>query len=190
MPRAVFLWPGAGAEKALFAVMRVTSLSLATAEPTFQFPDGQDQIDFWRDTSLGEDDRPTHPPGPDDRGEQDADGSVMPPQVQASRASIPRSSDDESNNHLELANTEPFTQPSTSQDQVIPQRNIGRHRHYDTDDVGDYRPIVGLDAEYSQDDDVVRPRGHKRRRISTSTPTNRGTIPKRQTRPHCTGSRS
>ncbi|RYP31679.1 hypothetical protein DL767_005592 [Monosporascus sp. MG133] len=159
---------------------------LATAEPTLQPADGQGQIDFrcnvggHCNTNLEEDCRPIHPPVPDDRGEQDADGSVVPPQVQEGRTSIPRLSDDVSNKDLELANTEPFTQPSTSQDLVILQRNIGRRRYCDADDGEGYRHIVGSDTEYSQDDDVARPRRRKRRRISTSTPATCGTVPKRQ----------
>ncbi|RYP15610.1 hypothetical protein DL765_005589 [Monosporascus sp. GIB2] len=167
---------------------------LATAEPTLQPADGQGQMDFWRDVSghcnftFEEDYRHNHPPVPDDRGEQDADCSVVPPQVQESRASTPRLPDDESNNDLELAN-EPFTQPSTSQSRVIPPRNVGRRRHCDTDDGEGYRPIVGSDTEDNQGDDV-QPRRRKRRRISTSTPTIRGTVTKRQERLHCTSSQS
>ncbi|KAL2024959.1 hypothetical protein VTK56DRAFT_3658 [Thermocarpiscus australiensis] len=48
-----------------------------------------------------------HPPVPDDRGEQDEDGPVVPPQVQESRAGTPLLPDDESISDLELADAEP-----------------------------------------------------------------------------------
>ena len=111
---------------------------LATAEPTL--PDSQDRIEFQRDvgghcnTNLEEDYGPAHPPVPDNKGEQDEDSSVVPPQAQENRARIPRLSDDEQSMQL-----------STSQDRVNPQHDIGRRQHCD----------VGSDAEHSRDNDDV-----------------------------------
>ena len=91
------------------------------AEPGLQPPDSQDRIEFPRDvgahpnTNPEEDCGPSHPPVPDDRGEQDEDGSVVPPQAQESRASI-----------LRLWDDEPSMQLSTSQDRINPQHDIGR----------------------------------------------------------------
>ncbi|KAL2263072.1 hypothetical protein VTK26DRAFT_8297 [Humicola hyalothermophila] len=48
-----------------------------------------------------------HPSVPDDRGEQDEDGPVVPPQVQESRASTPLLPDNESISDLKLADAEP-----------------------------------------------------------------------------------
>ncbi|RYP91653.1 hypothetical protein DL770_002219 [Monosporascus sp. CRB-9-2] len=131
-----------------------------------------------------------HPPVPDDRGEQNKEGSIVPPQAQESRASIPRLSDDESNNERKLANAEPSIQLSASQDRVNLQHNIGRRQHCDVDDGEDYCPVVGSDTEHSKDNDGARPPRRKRRRISTSAPTTGGAALKRQTRLHCTSSRS
>jgi hypothetical protein len=55
--------------------------------------------------------------------EQCEDGSVVPPQAQEVRA-----------------NAEPSMQPPASQVRVKRQRDLGRRRHYDTDDVEDYTP--------------------------------------------------
>ncbi|KAK3694836.1 hypothetical protein B0T22DRAFT_507617 [Podospora appendiculata] len=134
-----------------------------------------------------------HPLVPDDRGEQDEDVSVVPPQAQEGRASIPRLSDDESNNDREVANTEPSMQPSASQERVNLQHNIGRRRRRrrcDTDEEEDCSPIVGSDAKQGKDKDVVRPPRRKRRMVNTSAPTTRRTSPKRQTRLRCTDSPS
>jgi hypothetical protein len=74
---------------------------------------------------------------------------------------------DESDNERELANTEPSTQPSGSQDQVNHRRNIGRRRRCDTNDEENCSPIAGSDAKQGKDEDIVRlPRG-KRRRVNT-----------------------
>ncbi len=73
-----------------------TPVRLADAEPALQPPDSKDRIEFQRDvgahrnTNPEEDYGPSHPPVPDDRGEQDEDGYIVPPQTQESRASIPR----------------------------------------------------------------------------------------------------
>ncbi|KXX74185.1 hypothetical protein MMYC01_210519 [Madurella mycetomatis] len=168
----------------------------ATPEPTPQPPDSQGRIGRQRDimgdhnTNFKEDHRPAHPPVPDDRGEQNEECSAVPPEVQQSRASTPILSDDDSISELVLAITEPFMQPSASQDRVSFQRDISRRRHCDVDNGEDYRPIVGSNTEYSQDDDFVRPPLRKRRRISASVSTTRGTVSKRQPRLHCTSSGS
>lgn len=70
---------------------------LASAELALQSLDSQDLIEFWDNVDAhcnanpGEDCDPTPPPI---SGEQDKDGSVVPP-AQESRASIPRLPNDE-----------------------------------------------------------------------------------------------
>ncbi|KAK0702719.1 hypothetical protein B0H67DRAFT_650083 [Lasiosphaeris hirsuta] len=116
---------------------------------------------------------------------QSGEGSVMPPQVQESPASIPSLSDDESTKKRELANAEPSIQPSASQGRLNLQ--VGRRRHRDTND-GDYRPIEDSDAEHSQDD-IVPPPQRKRRRMNTSILSTGGTAAQRQTHQYYADSR-
>ncbi|KAK4148381.1 hypothetical protein C8A00DRAFT_19779, partial [Chaetomidium leptoderma] len=131
---------------------------LASTEPALHSPDRQDRIEFRRNVGAHynanpeEDCGPTRPPAP---GEQDKDSPVVPPPAQESRASIPRFSDDE-----------PSTQLSISQNRVNLHCHIGRRRHCDTDDGQNDCPIVGSDAEDSEDDVVELP-PCKRRRVST-----------------------
>jgi hypothetical protein len=145
----------------------------------------------------GDSDQPSdpeyrHPPVPDDRGEQDEEGPVVPPQAQESVAGIPRLSDDESNNDRELADAEPSVQPSmqssASQDRAKLQHNIGGRRCCRTDDREDCGPIGDSVTEHGRDDITQLPR--KRRRISTSAPASRETMPKRQTLLQCASSRT
>ncbi|KAK4150401.1 hypothetical protein C8A00DRAFT_18056 [Chaetomidium leptoderma] len=126
-----------------------------------------------------------HPLVLDDRGEQDKESSVVPPQAQESRVGMPSLSGDESGNERDFANIESSMQPSA-------QHNIGRRRRRlrcDADDE-DCRPIVESGAKQGKDEDLVRPPRRKRRRVNTSAPTTRRTAPKRQTRLRCTNSPS
>ncbi|RYP43978.1 hypothetical protein DL768_009509 [Monosporascus sp. mg162] len=86
-----------------------------------------------------------------------------------------------------LASAELPLQPPDGQDQVDFRRDIGRHCNANFEE--HYHPVEDSVTEHSRDDDVVQ-RPRKRRRISTSTPTICGTAPERQTRLHCTSSRS
>lgn len=55
-------------------------------------------------------------------------------------------------------------QPYASQARTNLRRLIGRCRHRDADDGGDFCPTVGSDAEHSEKDDIAAP---PRRRAST-----------------------
>ena len=116
-----------------------------------------------------------HPLVPDVGGEQGVEISVVPPQVQESRAGMLILSSDETGNEYELANTE----PSAGQERVNLRHNIGRRRRRrDTNDE-ECSPIVGSDDKQGKDEDAVQPPRGKRRRVNTSAPTTR-TAPKRQ----------
>jgi hypothetical protein len=165
---------------------------LANAKLPLQPPGNQHRIDCWREvgghcnTSLEVDYRP---PVPVDGGEQHEDASVVPPQAQESRSNMLSFPGDESDNERELANPDPSTQPSASQDQVNLQHNIGRPR-CDADDKENRSPIVGRVAKQGKDEDIVRPPPNKRCRVNTSASKTQRTAGKRQTRPHCTDSQS
>lgn len=188
LPRA-----SSGSQEGTLRSEKSDTSDLATTEPTSQPPDSQDRVDGRRDISRDhntrfEDCHPhTHPS--DDGGEQDKEGSVVPPQAQESRAHIPSLSGDQSDNERELANTEPSIQPSARQDQVR-LHNVGRRRRCDTDDEENCPPSIGSDAKQGKDEDVIRPPQGKRRRVNTSAATTRRTAPKRQARLHCTNSQS
>ncbi|KAK4127925.1 hypothetical protein N657DRAFT_235516 [Parathielavia appendiculata] len=122
-----------------------------------------------------------HPQVPDDGGKQDEESSVVPPHAQESLVGMPSVSGDESGNEGELANTAPSIQPSASQNQANIQ-HIGCRRRCDIDGMEDCSPIVGSNAKLVKDKDVVQPPRGKRRRVNTSAPTTRRTVPKRQTR--------
>ncbi|KAK4159490.1 hypothetical protein QBC43DRAFT_129472 [Cladorrhinum sp. PSN259] len=183
-----------GSQEGTLRYKKSNTSDLATAEPTSQPPDSQDQVDRRRDisrdynTSFKEDHRHTHPP--DDGEEQDKEGSVVPPQAQENRANIPSLSSDKSDNERELTNTELSTQPSARHDQVNLQHKVSRRQRCDIDDEENSPPIVGSDAKQGKDEDVVRPPRGKRRKVDTSALTTRRIARTRQARPHCTNSHS
>ncbi len=90
---------------------------------------------------------------PEDQGQQREGGSVAPPQAQEVQA-----------------NAEPSMPPPASQVGVKRQHDLSRHRHCSTDDGEDCCPSVCSDTEH-REDDAVRPRRRKRRRVSAATHT-------------------
>jgi hypothetical protein len=149
--------------------------------------------DYCDDSVQTSDPEHRRPLVPDDREEQDEDGTGAPPQAQDGRAGTPSLSDHESGNERELPNTEPSMQPSASQERVNLHHNITRRRRRrrcDADDEEDCSPVVGSDAKQGKNEDVIQPPPGKRRRVNSSTLTTRRTAPKRRTRPQCTNSQS
>ncbi|KAK3694839.1 hypothetical protein B0T22DRAFT_437889 [Podospora appendiculata] len=132
-----------------------------------------------------------NPPRKDEDRTETGDDKDCLPSARRSRGregTLCRDSADEGDSDEdELAGAEPPVQPSDSQDRNS-GRDIGRHRHCDTNDEEDYRPIEDSDAEHSWDDDVVQPPRRKRRRISTSILASGGTAAQQQT--HYADSRS
>ncbi|KAK4149038.1 hypothetical protein C8A00DRAFT_19234, partial [Chaetomidium leptoderma] len=151
---------------------------LASAKPALQPLNSQDVVAHCN-TSPEEDRGPAHPPVPDDRGELEKGGPVVPPPAQKTRASIPR-----------LSDNEPSMQLSTSQNQVNLRRHISRRLQCNTDDGQNDYPMVGSDAEHSEKDDVAQPLPRKRRRVSTMSLATGGTASQQQTRPYCGDSSS
>jgi hypothetical protein len=160
-----------------------SDLATTDSEPMTQPPDSQDRRRDIRDHNTGfeEDQYHTHVPVRDDRGDQDEEGSVVPPQAQESLASMPSLSVGESDNEYEPDSTKPSTQPPV-QDQINLQYNTGRRRRCDTADKDGCSPIVRSDAEQGKDEDVVRPPRRKRCRVNTSASLSLRRTPMRQTR--------
>ncbi|KXX76730.1 hypothetical protein MMYC01_209296 [Madurella mycetomatis] len=156
---------------------RISELELADAEPRLR---SQSPC-----SAASSDPEQRHPLVPDDGGEQNEEGPITPTQAKESLASIPRLSDDESNNDREVANAELSMQLSASQDRANLKHNIGRRRHCGPGDGEGSGPIEDSVTEHGRDGDITQP-PRKRCRISTSTPTTRETVPKRQTRLRCT----
>ncbi|KAK4463608.1 hypothetical protein QBC42DRAFT_323680 [Cladorrhinum samala] len=155
-----------------------------------------------------------HPTLPDDEGTgepiwPDAESRLQPcsphSAVPSRGVDTQQSSDDEGNNDCELADASSRMQPPASRNHVnlqhitsrcdvttggmASQRDLSRHRHRDTDDEKDYCPSVCSETEHNEDY-IVRPPPHKRRRVGTMTIPLGGISSQPQTRLSCGGDSS